>query len=223
MKYPTEAEIAALKGQHSDIELLELDEHDFACVVRQPTQKETWDYIDAAEAKSPDAASAFALRCSLWPSRGEVYAAIKRAPFLAHRITEALESRVGGDAARATYALDDRTDPELLDALGIPRETAANIRSAYPYKGQLLIVHHDMAVVVLHSPSDGTVKLWREAYASKAKAMACFDLAVNCTAFPAEDAARALYERAAAMPYQVLLEKIVDLGGAGSKAKRKKL
>lgn len=223
MKFPTEAEIAAVKGQHTDIELLQLDEHDFACVVREPTQKETWDYIDQAEAKSPDAAAAFALRCSVWPSRSEVYAAIKRAPFLAHRIVEALESWKGGDAARATYVLDERTEPELLDQLGIPREKAADIRSTYPFKGQLLIVHHDMGVVILHSPSDGTAKLWRDAYQTKAKAMACFDFAVNCTAFPAEDAARSLYERAAAMPYSVLLEKILDLGGAGSKAKRKKL
>ena len=223
MRLPTDTEIATLKGIHTDIELVQLDDHDFACVVRQPTQKEVWDYIDAAEAKSPDAAPAFALRCALWPARSEVYAAIKRAPFLAHRIVEALESKAGGDPARATYVLDDRTDPELLDALGIPREKVADIRSTYPFKGQLVIVHHDMGVVVLHAPTDGTAKLWKDAMQTKAKAQASFDFAVNCTAFPAEEAARALYERAAAMPYAVLLEKILDLGGAGAKAKRKKV
>ena len=229
MKQWKDDDIAALKQQavrecgRADVEQLDFDPQDFACIVRIPTAAEFWEYLDASLAKSPDAAAIFAMRCTLSPARGEVGAAFRRFPFLAHRVTEALESVVGGDPARAAHTLDAKTPDGLLDDLGVPRDAAANLRSQYPHKGQLKIVEHEMGVVVLRAPSDGIIKLWRDTYGTKEKARACFDLAMACSAYPAEDDARALFERAPAIPYAVLLDPILDLGGLAGKAKRKKL
>lgn len=220
---PTDAEEAACRGMHPDAELVEREDLEFACIVRPATQREFWDYLDGALAESPDAAPTLALRCSLWRTRAEIHTAIRRAPFLAHRIVEAIESMAGGDKARGVYPLDAKTPDDLLDELGIPKEIAADLRSRYHHKGQLGIVHHDVGTVAIRAPADGIAREWKDTYATKEKARACFDLAMACIVFPAVDSARALLERAPAMPYNVLLGPILDLGGAGSKAKRKKL
>ncbi len=227
MKRPTEADYLILKSQAQalcgcdEVEDTEFEEADYFGVVRHCTVREFWDYLDAALAKKPDCATTLALKCTLWPTRADLMAAVNRRAFLAHRIVEVIEEIVGGAAIRAKHAFDAKTPDGLLDDLGIPKEFAKDLLSRHPGRGQMAIVEHETGVAIVRGPSDGERKLWKEAWDGGQKGRACLDLACAAVLFPSEDERRARFERFPALPYG-LLDIILDCGGAGEKAKRKK-
>ncbi len=225
---PEEADYGDLKARAArecgsdEVEDVEIVEADFFCVVRHPTAREYFDYIDAAHNKNVDAAPTFALRCILWPSRGSAASALRRRIFLAHKVVDALEALAGTAQPMAAHLIDDKLRPEVLDSLGLDRQLVADFRMRFPDKGALKIVEHELGNFIVRSPTAGERNLWQKAWDAKTRGQAQNDLALSCTLFPDTDALRAVLERFPGLGYCALGDTALSCGGAVDQIRRKK-
>lgn len=234
MMHPTEEQIhdckmkaGAARGD-AHVECVEVDEADLCVVARPPTAAEWRTYLDAVTTSdgAADARWNILVRCVLFPALPAITATRKECPGVVRTIVEAIEAMAGAASDPTErpriVPLTAELGADDLAELGLPADAARELLAKYQSPGQLRIFAHPLAgTIVVKRP---TVSVYEQfgRDSSKSQAGPMLDLALSCVVYPALDDFKARVERYPGVPH-AMCSMLCDMGGAHTKARRKKV
>ncbi len=209
-KFPSEADLAALRAAHGELELLEVVDPeggavDFAVIARRPRRPDYDAFLNAVSEPRTigEARATFVIACAVWPPIGDIQAGIGSLPASAEMLANQLDDMASGGVFRLT-PLDRLSEEQLanLDAAGVTAAIVDTLRAKYPGRGQLASAFTACGPFIVKRPTRSVYNEAARRFAAKDDiAGALFNLSLDCVVWPeTTTAAQPVRDAAAAFP-----------------------